>query len=231
MAKKNGYKQAANIKEIKDDAVYLRDSTVLAVLEVAPIDFDRMNEAGKQRVLKKYKQWIESLDYPVQITARNVNMDIEGQAKILKNKAEHLIKQKAEYRDLLALFKEFEEWFDSYIKTNSKTRRIYYLIIPYMDVETPSMLEKFRKSKVKVKHEANIEKLNRRAEECVKKLEDTGVKTHRLSTEQLGNLYWSYFMINNQKGANDKSTYIGPEDWFGMWENAMAERKQAKRKK
>lgn len=231
MAKKNGFRTATNIREIRDDAVYLKDRTALAVFEISPIDFDSMPESRKQKVQKKYRAWIESLDYPVQIASRNVNEDIEAQAKILRNKVEHLIKQKLEYRDLLNLFKDFEEWLDSYLKANSRTRRIYYLVVPCMDMQLPSMMNKFSKAKTKAIYESNIEKLNKRAEECVKKLEETGVKAHRLGTKQLENLYWSYFMINNQKGAGSSSEHIGPGDWFRMWKDAVAERKKDKRKK
>lgn len=217
----NGYKKFADIKEISSDTVFLKDRTVIAVLEITPIDFDRMPESKKQKVLKKYKEWLESLNYPVQIIARNVNMDVEKQAKIMKNKIEHLIKQKMEYRDLLSLFKEFEAWFDKYISANSRARRIYYVVIPYMSAEQPSLFEKFRKSKVKAKHNINLTLLNKRVDECTKKLAETGVRIYRLNTAQLENLYESYFMINNQKGANEKSVYIGPEDWFRMWKDVM----------
>ena len=60
--------------------------------------------------------------------------------------------------------------------------------------------------------------------ECKKKLAETGVKTHRLTTEQLEDLYTSYFMIHNQKGSNEKSEFIGPESWFGMWKDAMEQK-------
>ena len=221
MALKNGFRKFANVGEIKNDAVFLRDNTMLAVLEVAPIDYDRMPESKKKSVMKKYKAWIESLNYPVQIVTRNLNIDIEARAKIMRNKIEHLIKQKIEYRDLLKLFKEFEIWFKKYVSKNKTPKRIYYLVIPYIGANQTSVFDRIRKAKAKERDDMTITLLNKRIDECIRKLEETGVKTYRLTTEQLENLYESYFMINTQKGANDKSVYIGPDDWFGMWKNVM----------
>lgn len=224
MTLKNGFRKFVNLSEIKNDTVLLRDNTMLAVLEVSPIDFDRMAESKKKSVMKKYKEWIESLNYPVQIVARNVNHDIESQSKILKNKIEHLIKQKVEYSDLLKLFKEFEKWFDKYVSKNKTPKRIYYLVVPYIGVNKPSVFDRVRKAKAQEKHGMSITLLNKRVEECAKKLEETGVKTHRLATKQLENLYESYFMINTQKGANENSAYVGPDDWVKMWKNVMGQK-------
>ncbi|MBN2111663.1 DUF4351 domain-containing protein [Candidatus Woesearchaeota archaeon] len=224
MALKNGFRKFANVSEIKNDAVLLRDNTLIAVLEVSPIDFDRMPETKKKAVMKKYREWIESLSYPVQVVVRNVNIDIESRAKILKNKIEHLIKQKIEYMDLLKLFKEFEAWFDKYISANKSERRIYYLIVPYIGINKSSLFDKVRKAKAKEKQDLVITLLNKRVDECARKLEETGVRTYRLTTKQLENLYESYFMINIQKGANNESVYIGPDEWFKVWKNVMGKK-------
>ena len=167
----NGYKSTTAIREIKDNAVFLRDKTLLAVFEISPIDFDRMPENKKHKVLRGYRDWIESLEYPVQITARNVNMDVAERAKVLKNKIEQLVKQKVEYREMMKLFKEFEEWFDKYVAKNSKTRRIFYLVVPFVGSYQPSITHKVMKQKAKQSYDKNLAMLNKRAEECVKKLE------------------------------------------------------------
>ena len=222
----NGYKSTTGIREISDNTVFLRDKTMLAVFEISPLDFDRMGERGKQKAMKKYKEWIESLEYPVQIVARNVNMDVAERAKVLKGKIEQLIKQKVEYREMMKLFKEFEEWFDRYVSKNSRARRIFYLIVPFMGNYQPSITHKVMKKKAKQSYDKNLKMLNKRAEECVKLLEETGVKSHRLTSGQLDNLYCSYFMIHNQQGAAEKSVYISPEDWFRMWKDAVVQKKK-----
>ncbi len=231
--KQKGKKKAALslrhpiIREIKDSTVFLRDNTMLAVAEIAPISFDSMSDKRKDEVLAKYKAWVESLHYPVQIVARTENSDFAEQAKILKNQVEHMIKQKIEFRELLNLFKEYELWFDSYIPKNSRNETIYYLVIPFMNAEKPRFLEKMSKSKLKAKYDSTISALNKRFEECISMLEKTGVKASRLDTEQLKNLYWSYYSIHNYSAepvGSQKKGYIGPEDWFGMWKDAMEDK-------
>ena len=210
------------VQELIGETAVLKDGSMIAVLEVAPIDFDGMGEARKKKVVKAYRAWLDALDYPVQIVMRTYNFDIQEQAKVLKNRVEYTIKQKEEFRDLLKEYKEFEEWLDRYLKENSKKGSLYYLVIPYFPKKKKKRLFKFlAKAKIKEETDNSIAMLNKRVSENIELLEKTGVKAHRLGQEQLRNLFMSYFTIINKVGSNGKLAYVSPENWFDDFKNEV----------
>lgn len=205
------------IEEIKDDTAVLKDGSMVAVLEIAPIDFDSLSGQRKKKVTKAYLEWLEKTDYPVQISARTLNADIAEQAKVLKDRVEYAIKQKEEHRDLLKEYKQFEEWLDNYLKANAKKCTVYYLAIPYFPAERKKgIFSRLSKSKAREEYSKSLEMLNKRVSESTALLSKTGVRIQRLSPAQLRSLYSSYFTVTNRTGAE----YLPPELWFDSFKNA-----------
>jgi hypothetical protein len=202
------------IEEIKDGVAILKNGSMISVLEVAPIGFDSMAEAKKKKVVKAYKEWLDSLDYPVQIVVRSVNADINEQISVLKNNVEYTIKQKIEFRELLKEYKEFETWLDNHLNGKTKKSTVYYLVIPYLPNVKKSWSSFFSKAKKTEETEKSIAMLNKRVAESKELLEKTGVKMHLVQNEQLKNLYISYFLIVNKTGTGDKLAYSSPGSWF-----------------
>ncbi len=204
------------IARIRDDSALLRDGSLIAVLEVEPIAYDKLGERSKHKVEKAYKEWLDSLDYPVQIVARRMNLDIKDQAKVIKNRVEYLIKQKEEYRDLLKLFKEFEEWLDAHLKKRVSQRTVYYLVIPVFSAGKIMKGMSLKKIKTNGEYKRALETLNNRVKHAIEMLSPTGVSIRKLDDELLENLYDSYF---NTVFFSDGS-YHNPQRWIEKWRSS-----------
>jgi hypothetical protein len=218
-------KNFVGIKQI-DGCVLLDDNSLVAVLEILPIDFDKFSKRKQDDVLKEYKEWIKSLDYPVQVVVRNTNVDLSKQVDLILENTEREIKKKEDMREMLKLFDNFKEWLLKYIAKEKKVYRLYYLVIPLIDFKEVSLLKaahKFKKEKEDILEDKKA-LLNMRVDENIELLEKTGVQAYRLNDSQLENLFSSYFQINNHQFHGDKHFYLDPDRWYTLWRKSLQKR-------
>ncbi|HIJ11733.1 TPA: hypothetical protein HA278_06760 [Candidatus Woesearchaeota archaeon] len=198
MAKKNQNKLA--IKEVQDDVVVFEDGSMVAVLQVHPAETSTLSAAQKRQILAGYRFWLENLSYPVQICARTVNLELEHSLEKYRANVEVAIKKRKEYGDALREFTEFYSWLEQYVQENGMSRRVYYLVIPYLPF--------FRKKKELKKHTGKVEHmkiLRQRITETQQCFKIIGLDTHRCSDKELINLYSSFFTfsLHNEQGYYD----------------------------
>ena len=209
------HEKSIGVQEIKDNTVILKDGSMVAVLEVIPIAFEKLNEHKQKKITQAYRAWLEQLDYPVQIVARTVNYDVQDHIKVLKNQIEFSIKLKEEYRDILKQYKDFEEWLDQYIAAHAQPRTVYYLVIPYFPAGKQRRF--FKNGKAKEAYGKGSSIVHARVAKSMALLAQTGVQLHRLDDAQLANLYNSYFRVCNHVGLGESTTYITSGTWFNLW--------------
>ncbi len=74
------------IKEIKADSVFLKNGDVVAVLKVTSINFGVLNKEDQDIVIYNFLQFVNSIDFPIQIVMRSVNLDLTDYLASLKRK-------------------------------------------------------------------------------------------------------------------------------------------------
>lgn len=86
MAKKNKLAKAKpgpatqrylDIAEIREDMVILKDGTVRGVLLVSSINFALKSPDEQQAIIQAYMQFLNSLEYPIQIVVQSRKMNID----------------------------------------------------------------------------------------------------------------------------------------------------------
>ena len=211
--------ELANIKEIRDNSAILNDHSILCIHKIAPINFKKISKTKKDKITKEYNNWLESLDFPVQIIGRNVNYNMEKITEILLNNLEIELKKKEEVREYLKHYENFRDWLRKFIKNNNKTKRVYYLVIPFIDTTSASLINPFKYKKQSEEiFQRKLTLLNKRANNCITLLEKTGVKTSRLENHQIKNLIQSYL-----KPCIYTKKYLSPEKLFSMWKKETGE--------
>lgn len=178
----NDTKKKLGINFVKHNTVFLKDGTLLAVFSVKPVNFNVLSEKKQLETVCRYRLWLDSLNYPVQIVARTVNTDLDKQMTIFRSNTEKEIKSKKDYYETLSRFYDFYHWLEKYIEKNCYGHRLYYLVIPYI----PSKYDKREQQRY-------LNLLEKRVEETRLLLEKTKIKLHRLTNEDLDNMYTSYF--------------------------------------
>ena len=73
-----------DIAEIKEDLVVLNDGTVRGVLLVSSINFDLKSEDEQKAVISGYINFLNALNYPIQIVIQSRPLNIDDYLEKLK---------------------------------------------------------------------------------------------------------------------------------------------------
>ena len=165
-----------NLQDVRADAVFLKSKKVLGVLRITPINFGVLSPQDQDTVIYGFLEFLNSLNYPVQIAMRSVNLDLEEYLAHLKRRI-----VKRDDRMALAYYQHFAEYMRSYISTNKINDRHFYLIVP---------------AKSQKDEKTTIDYLETQCEEIKSRLGLSGIISERMNNQQLINYYGSYFTEN-----------------------------------
>jgi len=158
-----------DVKKIGDDTVFLKDNSEKAIVQVQPINFHILSQRQQQAIISAYNDFLNSLDFPIQIVMRTVNLSLEEYLNQLEIKVMQQKKQK-----LKTQFNEFQEFIRNYIEEHAVKNRLFYIVVPN-------------------EKKAPANQLDIRVKLCQEKLANCNLTTKRLSTNELVSLLSSYF--------------------------------------
>lgn len=161
------------IKAIRADAVFLKDGRIIGVVKVKPINFGVLSREDQDTVIYGFLEFINSLNFSIQVVMRSVNLDLSDYLGNLKRR----IVQRDDKMSL-AYYEHFSEYMYDYIKTNKINDRLFYIIVP---------------AKKYGDEMKTIRSLEDRCKAVIETLALSGIIAERLSNKQLLNMYASYF--------------------------------------
>jgi type IV secretory pathway VirB4 component len=190
------------LKEIRDEVVILKDNSLKAICICSSINFDLLSTVEQEAVVARFQEFLNSLDFPVQIVISSRHFDIENylnQIRDLEKKQtnELMRVQTSEYVNFVQSFVEFAN-----IMTKS-----FYVVIPFRIVETREEsfggrikniigarkpkkgkfeMEKFRQYKTQ---------LDQRISLITEGLQGLGIKSVPLNDEQLTQLFYEFYNV------------------------------------
>jgi hypothetical protein len=161
------------VKSVKGREVLLQDGRSLAILLVTPVDFSVLSDSQKRSLLSGYRQFLNSLTFPIQILARTTRLDLQAYFAGAKAAAASARNQAA-----LKEIERFEEFVQDYVGRKGVHDRLFYIVIP--QDSGPDTPERQRL-------------LEYKSEICIEKLAAAGIMARRLEEGQLISLYASFF--------------------------------------
>lgn len=161
------------IKAIKGDAVFLTTGRVLGVINVTPINFGVLNKEDQDTVIYGFLQFINSLDFPIQICMKSVNLDLDSYLSEIRRR----ILQRDD-KMAMAYFEHFSKYLNEYIETNKIYDRLFYIVIP---------------AKKHWDERQVLSNLESRCHDIIESLTHSGIIAERLDNKQLLKFYASYF--------------------------------------
>lgn len=190
--------QFLDILEIKDKTVVLKDGSLRAVLLVSSINFALKSEDEQTAVIQSYTQFLNSLDFPVQIViqSRKLNIDeyIERLKKIEKQQTNELLKmQTTEYRNYITELVEIADLMS----------KRFYVVVPYSPKDNKPkkfmsrLVEAFSPSTVIHLKQQQFEEfrteLFKRVQYVIDGLGSSGLQSAVLDTQSLIALYYNTY--------------------------------------
>ena len=168
------------IRDIRKNVVVLKDKTI-AVLSVIPSDFSMFSDNGKYSIISSYRNFLNSINFPIQIVMRTGKVNLREYFASAKERI-------AKNRDKKAMeeMDKFEGFVEKYISARGVNDRLFYLIIPQDGFES----------------EESLKKLEYKISICVEKLGLCGLTCRRLEDSALITLYSSYLGGYVEVGAD-----------------------------
>jgi len=196
-------KELIDIKEIKSNTVILKDGSLRQILIVGGINFSLKSEEEQQIILSAYQNFLNSLEFPIQIVIHSRKINIQ---KYINN----LIKIKNEETSPLLQnqMEEYIEFIREFVKENAIMSKNFFIIVSF----SPTSIEiqkgfaskipffssktKTSKSEQAQKNEnfqENLEQINQRTAQIIDGLASIGLDAVVLNDEQLIELFYNYY--------------------------------------
>ncbi len=175
-------RQLVDVKKIEKDVIFLKDGSMRALLQITPLNFSMLSKNEQQAIIKAYKDFLNSMDFTVQIVARTVNLSLESYLRTLHEKAVQSKNEK-----LVEQFESFREFLNQFIEQNAVKDRLFYLVIPNSQENGIFLFKSQQKT------EQSLKELDIRVKLCQQKLKKCNLLTKHLNSEELTSLMASFF--------------------------------------
>lgn len=225
------------LSEIRDNIVIMADGTFRAVVACKSINFDLMSEREREGVEFSYQNFLNSLNYPIQILIRSQRVDIGPYIDHLTE-----IRRGQDNMLLSVLMDDYINFIDQLSQEANIMDKSFFIAIPYFPAGDMSNLKdqakgffgKLAKPKniiTKIDtatYEKAKSEVKNRVDAVTSGLFQLGVQSVQLNTKELGELYYNAYNPDTavreplgnfedvtamyvKKGANDASTAMAAE--------------------
>lgn len=187
-----------DIAEIKDDVVALKDKSLRSVIAVSSINFALKSEDEQNALISGYAQFLNSLEYPIQIVIQSRKLNIDDYLNRLKAAEKQQVNDllRAQITDYLSFIKEMVELGEIMSKR-------FYVVVPYSPISDKrknfwtrfyELLTPLAISQVKIERFAkHKDALTQRVSHIQAGLSSMGLKTQILDTQALIELYYRVY--------------------------------------
>ena len=187
------------IKEIRDGIVVLKDGSLRAILMASAINIALKSPDEQQAVVMQFQGFLNSLEFPTQISVQSRRHDIKPYLLTLERRIEE---QKEELLRLQTReYIEFIKWFTDSVNIMSKK---FFVVIPYTGGSLPSKKGASIIDKLLPGKKTNFQEDTSRFEEQRSQIEQRiaiikgglsrfGVRSEQLDTQQAIEVFYNMF--------------------------------------
>ncbi|MDP3996568.1 MAG: hypothetical protein Q8P86_02650 [bacterium] len=190
------------IKEVRDGIVVLKDGGMRGLLLASSLNFALKSAENQQAIISQFQNFLNSLDFPVQIYMQSRRLDIRPYIALLEERYKEQLTElmKIQTREYIGFIKDFTESANIMTKT-------FFIVIPF----TPTFLQgksgglsnitgivgrKEKKENVEQRmeiFEENRSQLEQRMSVVEQGLLRTGIRVAKLGTEEVVELFYKIF--------------------------------------
>jgi len=164
-----------DIKSVRDDVLILRDRRYCLVLQTSSINFELKSEAEQDVLIETYRNFLNSLDSPIQIIIRTREVDLDSYVDNLLTRLEN---EKVDiYQRQITSYADF---IKGLVKVNRILSRSFYLVIQV----SLSSKEDFSLAKEQLAIKKDI---------VLKGLQRMGMQVNSLNSLEILNLFYEVY--------------------------------------
>jgi hypothetical protein len=188
------------IKDIKEGVIILKEGGYRSVISVSPVNLALKSEQEKDAVAFSYQNFLNSLEFPIQILSVSRKLDLsnylENLKQIIANEQSPFIKIQAE---------EYYGFIEALLdKSNIMDKEFYVIVSFYPSTLNSGGFSLFsgKKTTSQENFEENKRALLARCEQAINGISSMGLNCKILNTEQIMDL--TYVLYNPEAAANVK---------------------------
>ena len=199
MATSKATQEFVPIEEIRDGIVLLKDGGLRGILMASSINFALKSQDEQAAVLFQFQNFLNSLDFSVQIFIQSRNLDIRPYLHTLEGRL------KEQVDDLMRIqIREYMDFTKNFTESANIMSKSFFIVVPY----NPSVIKigggllgkltrkkdaKEASRKKSQKFEENRTQLQQRIASVEQGLMRTGVRIVQLGTEEVGQRFYNMF--------------------------------------
>lgn len=195
MIKSEATQNFVPIQEVRDGIVILKDGSMRALLMTSSLNFALKSEDEQQSIIFQFQNFLNSLDFSIQIFLQSRRLDIRPYIGLLENR------QKEQTNDLLKIqIKEYIQFIKTFTENTNIMTKTFFIVVPYTppQISTSKGYQFFSKKNTTAENKtANFEEDKTQLEQRVSVVEQgitrTGVRAVRLGTEEIIEVYYKLF--------------------------------------
>jgi len=187
-----------DILEIRDNTVIMKDSTLRAVILVSSVNFSLKSEEEQDATISGYIQFLNTLDFPIQIIVQSRQLNIDNYMEQLKSI------EKEQTNELLRMqTQEYRQYVSELVEMADIMSKRFYVVVPYSagSLKSKGFVSTFKEalSPTAVIHikQKKFEKfrveLLKRVDYISSGLSAIGLKSIVLDTQSLIELYYNTY--------------------------------------
>jgi len=189
------------VAEIRDDTLVLKNGGLRAVFKTSSINLNLKSEEEQNAVIYSYQNFLNTLEFPIQIIIRSKKLDLDNYIEKLKKtgvKQTNPLMQKQTF--------EYIEYISRLVEYADIMEKEFYVIVPqdpygqekrgFMKSIMEGLFPSDSLAKIKARHKQFDElkkKLDQRGNITQAGLENCGLKVNRLGTQELIELFYETY--------------------------------------
>lgn len=186
------------IKEIRQGVIVLKDDSMRAIVMASSLNFALKSADEQQSIIMQFQNFLNSLDFSVQIFIQSRRLDIRPYIALLENRLKEQVSDllKIQTREYIAFVKNFTENQNIMTKT-------FFIVVPYSPsmISTGGMADILGKKKTAAENaekkiasfEEHRSQLEQRVGVVTQGLVRCGIRTVELGTEEIVELFYKIF--------------------------------------
>lgn len=199
----NSTQSTLQLSEIRDNMVVMLDGSFRAVISCKSINFDLMSDREREGVEYSYQNFLNSLNFPVQILIRSQRVDIGPYI-------DRLVATRRSQDNMLlgVLMDDYINFIDILSQEANIMEKTFYIVVPFFPGgDAANFVEQgkgffgklFGKSKNtvtridKVAYQKAKDEIRNRVDAVQAGLYQIGVQSRQLDTKALGELYYNFY--------------------------------------
>lgn len=199
----NSTQSTLQLSEVRDNMVVMIDGSMRAVVACKSINFDLMSEREREGVEYSYQNFLNSLNFPVQILVRSQRVDIStylDKLAVLRRNQDNML--------LGVLMDDYMNYIDILSQEANIMEKSFYIVVPYFPKGDAANLVEQGKGffgKLFARPTNNIthidtatyqkakDEIKNRVDNVVAGMFQIGVQSVQLDTKSLGELYYNFY--------------------------------------